>query len=167
MRSIETQAPPTSPISFTRWIALWVGIKLYGKNGFFQYQCLLPESPDIARHLRELLTSLQEEKIFSFLAVIKAHRAGKSALAFSQHGYSVALDFPNTARVRAAIPHINRWIAERGGRVYLAKDALLSADHFNAMYGKQAAHWREMISDLDPHTKFTSMMSERLEWKNS
>ncbi len=140
--------------------------RLYGKSGFFQYQCLLPDSESVATHLRQLLTSLQAEKIFSFLAVIKYHRAGKSPVSFSRPGYSVALDFPNTVRVRGAIPHINHWIAERGGVVYLAKDALLSADMFHAMYGARGEAWREHIRDLDPHGRFSSMMSERLEWKS-
>lgn len=140
--------------------------KLYGKAGFFQYQCLIPESDAVANHLRQLLISLHEEKIFSFLAVIKYHRAGKSPVSFSQGGYSVALDFANTARVRSAIPQINHWIAERGGRVYLAKDALLSADMFRRMYGHHGAQWCELIRDLDPHARFSSMMSERLQWKS-
>ena len=140
--------------------------RLYGRNGFFQYQCLLPDNENIAKNLHQLLQSLQEEKIFSFLAVIKYHRAGKAPLSFSRPGYSVALDFPNTARVRSAMPAINHWIAERGGCVYLAKDALMSADMFNAMYGAQGAAWREFIRDLDPHAHFSSLMSERLEWKS-
>jgi len=141
--------------------------KLYGKCGFFQYQCLLPETDGIAHNLRQLLLSLHEEKIFSFLAVIKYHRAGKGLISFSQGGYSVALDFPNTARVRAAIPQINHWIAERGGRVYLAKDALLSPDSFKRMYGHHGAQWVELVNDLDPHARFSSMMSERLSWKSA
>lgn len=141
--------------------------RLYGKCGFFQYQCLLPDNQHITENLRQLLLSLQEEKIFSFLAVMKYHRAGKAPMSFSQAGYSLALDFPNTARVRNTIPTINRWIAERGGRIYLAKDALLSADMFNLMYRTYASAWREEIHDLDPHGHFASMMSERLEWKVS
>jgi len=140
--------------------------RLYGKCGFFQYQCLLPDNERIAANLRQLLLSLQEEKIFSFLAVIKYHRAGKAPLSFSRPGYSVALDFPNTARVRSAIPHINHWIAEHEGCVYLAKDALMSADMFSAMYGAHGAAWRDTINDLDPHGNFSSMMSERLAWKS-
>jgi hypothetical protein len=33
------------------------------------------------------------------------------------------------------------------------------------MYGKSAHEWCELIRDLDPHTRFTSLMSERLQWK--
>jgi len=140
--------------------------KLYGKTGFYQYQCLLPENDGIANTLRQLLTSLQEEKVFSFLAVLKYHRNGKGLISFSQQGYSLALDLPNTARVRNAIPRINHWIAERGGRIYLAKDALMSADMFDRMYGHHGQQWKELISDLDPHHQFSSMMSERLQWKS-
>lgn len=140
--------------------------RLYGKGGFFQYQCLIPDSANIRAHLRQLLTSLQAERIFSFIAVIKYHRAGKAPLSFSQAGYSVALDFPNTARVRGALAHLNHWIAERGGRVYLAKDALLSADMFSHMYGAHAAHWLEVVQEADPHGMFASLMSERLAWKS-
>lgn len=139
--------------------------KLYGKRGFFQYQCLIPASPNIAETLQQFLHSLQEARLFSFLAVIKYHREGKGLLAFSKAGYSIALDFPNTARVRALLPQIDGWVAKLGGRVYLAKDALLTSAMFNTMYGRDAQSFRELLSDVDPHNKFTSMMSERLAWK--
>lgn len=140
--------------------------RLYGKRGFFQYQCLIPDDAFVIEHLRELLEMLQRQKIFSFLAVIKYHRDGKAPLSFSKAGYSIALDLPNSARVRGTLPHINHWVAERGGRVYLAKDALLSQDMFSRMYGKTADDWRHVIGDVDPHGKFSSLMSERLEWKD-
>lgn len=139
--------------------------RLYGKRGFFQYQCLLPANEHIISHLRDFLISLHDEKIFSFLAVIKYHRTGKAPLSFSQAGYSIALDFPNNARVRAAMPAINHWISERGGRVYLAKDALLGAEDFRRMYGQSGKAWVELIRDEDPDSIFSSLMSQRLQWK--
>jgi decaprenylphospho-beta-D-ribofuranose 2-oxidase len=141
--------------------------KLYGKRGFFQYQCVIPETLGIASQLQKFLSALQEHKLFSYLAVIKYHREGKGYLTFPMRGYSLALDFPNTARVRSLVPQLNRWVAEQGGRVYLAKDALLDSEQFEQMYGEAAAAWREVIRDIDPHSRFTSMMSERLEWKSS
>lgn len=139
--------------------------RLYGKRGFYQYQCLIPDSPDVVTHLRQFLSALQEHKLFSYLAVIKYHREGKGMLTFPLKGYSLALDFPNTKRVRSLLPQLNRWIAERGGRVYLAKDALLTAEQFNHMYSAQAPDWRDVIRDADPEGRFTSLMSTRLEWK--
>ncbi len=139
--------------------------RLYGRRGFYQYQCLFPESPDVVQQMQTFLAALHEKKIFSFLAVIKCHRRGKGLLAFSQNGYSIALDFPNTPHVRAILPQLNRWIADIGGRVYLAKDATLSAEQFRVMYGNPGADWESVINQLDPAAMFTSLMSQRLEWK--
>lgn len=139
--------------------------RLYGKRGFFQYQCLIPEIPDAAKNIRILLAALQRQGLFSFLAVIKYHRQGKGPMTFPVAGYSLAFDFPNTARVRKILPQINRWIAEHGGRVYLAKDALLTADVFDVMYQNHAQEWKSTIKKIDPDSRFTSLMSERLQWK--
>ncbi|MDE3059898.1 MAG: FAD-binding oxidoreductase [Pseudomonadota bacterium] len=138
--------------------------RLYGRRGFFQYQCLLPETQDIAARLKSLLSAIQKHGGFSFLAVLKYHREGKGMLTFSKQGYSLALDFPNTRRVRKLLPQLDRWVAEHGGRVYLAKDALLAPELFRQMY-PQAGDWCDFIRDLDPGGKFRSRMSDRLEWK--
>jgi FAD/FMN-containing dehydrogenase len=145
-------------------IGMWN--KLYGKRGFFQYQCLIPETPDIASKLRHFLETVHQCKGFSFLAVIKYHREGKGLLTFPLRGYSIALDFPNTARVRSMLPKLDQWVADHGGRIYLAKDAMLTPELFHKMYGKSATEWCEQIHDIDPDNRFTSMMSERLQWKN-
>lgn len=139
--------------------------RLYGKAGFFQYQCVIPETPDIASRLRTFLSAIHEQHLFSFLAVIKYHRAGQGLLTFPLQGYSIALDFPNTARVRALLPQLSRWVADHGGRIYLAKDALLTPDVFHKMYGAHAEPWRGIIHEADPHSRFSSLMSERLQWK--
>ncbi len=141
--------------------------RLYGRRGFFQYQCVLPETPDVARHLHNLLSSIQSRGIFSFLAVLKYHREGKGLLTFPVRGYSLALDFPNTRSVRSALPQLDRWVAEHGGRTYLAKDAQLTPETFFAMYGQQARDWCEIVRDIDPQNRFSSLMSERLQWKQA
>ena len=139
--------------------------RLYGSRGFFQYQCVIPETPDVARRLSALLAVIQQQKLFSFLAVVKYHRNTKGYLTFPLQGYSIALDFPNTRRVRALLPQLDLWVAEHGGRTYLAKDALLAPEPFLRMYGQAAQDWCELIRDLDPAARFTSLMSDRLEWK--
>lgn len=139
--------------------------RLYGRRGFFQYQCVIPESPDSAATLREFLTMLQQQKCFSFLAVIKYHRDGKGLLTFPVRGYSIALDFPGTRRVRKLLAQVNRWVAQHNGRIYLAKDAVLTPELFRSMYGEAGAQWCDLIRDSDPGSRFTSLMSERLEWK--
>lgn len=141
--------------------------RLYGQRGFFQYQCLLPETPDVAQHLRALLAMIHKKGLFSFLAVIKYHRNGSGPLAFSKQGYSLALDFPNTPRVRKLLDEIDRFVAERGGRVYLAKDARMTAEMFYKMYGNAALDWRAFVQKTDPEKHFESLMSKRLLWKSN
>jgi len=139
--------------------------RLYGKHGFFQYQCLLPETQDVAAHLRKMLKSLQQKNAFSFLAVIKYHRDAKGMLSFSKQGYSLALDFPNTPLTRSLLPQLDHFVAERGGRVYLAKDVLLTPELFAQMYGRRGQEWLQLIRKIDPKSRFRSLMSERLQWK--
>ena len=139
--------------------------RLYGKRGFFQYQCLFPDTPDVVEHITTFLSALQREKVLSFLAVIKYHRDGYGFLTFPKRGYSIALDFANTRKVRSVLPQIDQWVADNGGRGYLAKDALLTPEVFRAMYSESATEWLDIIRDMDPQRKFTSLMSERLEWK--
>lgn len=141
--------------------------RLYGRRGFFQYQCLLPETPDVTKHLRALLSLIHDRRLFSFLAVIKYHKGGIGPLTFSKAGYSLALDFPNTKRVRALIADLDRFVADHGGRVYLAKDALLPPELFYKMYGNIALDWREFVQKLDPETRFDSLMGKRLLWKSN
>lgn len=138
--------------------------RLYGRQGFFQYQALFPETHDVVTQMRTFLTAIQKKKLFSYLAVIKYHREGKGPLTFPMRGYSIALDFPNTRRVRGVLPQLDRWISDHGGRVYLAKDAMLTPDLFHTMY-PQGEDWVRFIRANDPEKKFTSLMSERLEWK--
>jgi decaprenylphospho-beta-D-ribofuranose 2-oxidase len=139
--------------------------RLYGRRGFFQYQCMFPDTPDVVKQMKKFLSAIHKEHLFSFLAVIKYHRDSIGFLTFPQRGYSIALDFPNTARVRRILPQLDQWVATNGGRVYLAKDALLTPDTFNLMYGQRAADWLHLINGIDPEGKFTSLMSQRLEWK--
>lgn len=139
--------------------------KLYGKQGFFQYQALFPETHDVVAQMRTFLTAIQKKKLFSYLAVIKYHREGKGPMTFPVRGYSIALDFPNTRRVRGVLPQLDRWISDHGGRVYLAKDAMLTPDLFHTMYGPEAEEWVQFVRSVDPDKKFASLMSERLEWK--
>jgi decaprenylphospho-beta-D-ribofuranose 2-oxidase len=141
--------------------------RLYGSQGFFQYQCLFPEDNNVTGNIRDFLAAIQQKGLFSFLAVIKYHRDGKGLLTFPKRGYSLALDFPNTARVRNLLPQLDAWVTDRGGRTYLAKDAQLKPDLFHAMYGDKAQEWCALIRDVDPDGKFTSLMSQRLRWKSA
>jgi decaprenylphospho-beta-D-ribofuranose 2-oxidase len=50
---------------------------------------------------------------------------------------------------------------DHGGRIYLAKDALLNADEFARMYPELDA-FKRVLAELDPAGRFQSDMGRRL-----
>jgi decaprenylphospho-beta-D-ribofuranose 2-oxidase len=137
--------------------------RIYGKRGFHQFQNVVPfESGDAA--LRDLLGVIAESRRASFLAVLK--RLGPAAqdagpLSFPQAGYTLALDFPAGPGIEDLYARLVDITLTHGGRVYLAKDALLTPDAFRAMYPR----WREFVGILDqvdPARRLQSDMSRRL-----
>lgn len=139
--------------------------RLYGKKGFFQYQFVLPDTDKVADHLQNILSFIQEKDEFSFLAVLKYHQEHRGLLSFPIKGYSLALDFPNTPSIHQLQHELNRLVCDLGGRIYLAKDALLSAELFKKMYQDHLPKWRQIINTIDPTKKFESAMSQRLRFK--
>lgn len=108
--------------------------RLYGRSGFYQYQCVIP-----ARAGRAPLTALMRRIAASgegsFLAVLKwfGDRASPGLLSFPQAGWTFALDFHNrgvaTLRLLAELDAI---VADAGGRLYPAKDGRMSPALFRA-----------------------------------
>jgi FAD/FMN-containing dehydrogenase len=56
---------------------------------------------------------------------------------------------------------LERLTLDHGGRIYLAKDACLSAAGFAAMYPKLDA-FRAVLADVDPMGRMSSAMARRL-----
>src|SRR5436309_3208799 len=74
---------------------------------------------------------------------------------------SRALDFPTGDGTRELIGRLNRIALDHGGRVYLAKDALLTPETFAAMYPK-LDRFRAVLAQVDPAGRFNSDMARRL-----
>ncbi|MCB2081885.1 MAG: FAD-binding oxidoreductase [Rickettsiales bacterium] len=136
--------------------------RLYGKKGFLQYQCLIPEGPEAINTLRHVLHLIQESGEFSYLAVLKYHRAHQGLLSFSDHGFSLALDFPNTSLVHLLLERVDTYLTTVGGRVYLAKDARLHPKHFQKMYAETLPKWQKIVALADPECRLHSSMASRL-----
>ena len=139
---------------------------LYGKKGFLQYQCMVPESPETASQIREILTRIQSKGLFSFLAVIKYHRASKGLMTFPIQGFSLALDFSISNEIFRLLDEIDDYVAKIGGRVYLGKDARMKRENFEKMYVNTFPRWKKIIRELDPQKKITSLMGDRLGFKD-
>jgi decaprenylphospho-beta-D-ribofuranose 2-oxidase len=135
--------------------------RIYGKRGFYQFQCVLPDATARAG-LMTLLSEIAQAGNASFLAVLKTlGREGRGHLSFPMRGYTLALDFPRRAGTDDLVRRLESIVLSNGGRVYLAKDALLSAASLRTMYPK-VPRLEEVLARVDPDGVFTSDMARRL-----
>jgi decaprenylphospho-beta-D-ribofuranose 2-oxidase len=140
--------------------------RMYGKRGFVQYQIAVPQASG-REGLRTILDRLARSGRASFLAVLKRFGdAGPGLLSFPLRGYTLALDIPAAPGLVPFLRELDRMTLDYGGRIYLAKDALLRAADFAAMY-PQLESFRAVQRKLDPKRLFGSSMARRLricEW---
>lgn len=135
--------------------------RLYGKPGFVQYQFVLPQATGVVG-LREVLERIAESGRGSFLAVLKVFGpANANYLSFPQAGYTLALDFKAEAAVFELLDALDAIVLQYGGRLYLAKDARMSAATFKASYPNWQA-FEEVRARWHAHGKFASAQSLRL-----
>jgi decaprenylphospho-beta-D-ribofuranose 2-oxidase len=136
--------------------------RLYGKRGFVQYQCVIPDKTALAG-MTALLNTLSASRRSSFLAVLKRFGAqGKGLLSFPQAGYTLALDLPLRDKgLFSLLDKLDSIVLKYGGRVYLAKDARLSAESFLAMYPRYD-EWLRIKKTIDPTNRFSSSLARRL-----
>ena len=84
-------------------------------------------------------------------------------LSFPLAGYTLALDLPIRDReLFSLLDGLDEIVLRHGGRVYLAKDARLSAQSFRAMYPCYE-EWLEVKNAVDPDGRFSSSLSRRLQ----
>ena len=111
-----------------------------------------------------MLEELSNSRRPSFLAVLK--RLGpqsRGLLSFPMAGYTLALDLPiRNKGLFLLLNKLDEIVLQHGGRVYLAKDARLSAGSFRAMYPRYP-EWLKIKNAVDPHNRFSSSLSRRLE----
>lgn len=135
--------------------------RIYGRRGFYQFQCVLPDEA-APGGLRALLEAISTARGASFLAVLKTLGGeGRGHLSFPLRGHTLALDFPRGAGTDELMRLLERLTLDHGGRIYLAKDACLSAAGFAAMYPRLDA-FRAVLREVDPRGRMTSGMARRL-----
>jgi len=135
--------------------------RIYGRRGFTQYQCVLPDSagPGAARRFLELLT---RKGGASFLCVIKdCGPEGQGMLSFLKSGISIALDIPVRDDTQALVDCLNELVIAEGGRIYLSKDAFTRPEHYAAMDPRVAA-FNAVRDRWDPARKIRSAQSVRI-----
>ena len=135
--------------------------RIYGRRGFFQYQAVFPiQGAD--KCLRELMEKITASNSASFLAVLKAMGPSSGGLlSFPMPGLTLALDVQNAAFVANLLWELDQIVLRYGGRVYLAKDACMKRETFQAMY-PNLRRFNETKLKLDPANKFNSSQARRL-----
>jgi len=158
-RGRERRAPLTRFLYPLDTIEDWN--RLYGKRGFHQFQCVLPDAESQVG-LRKLMEEISGAGAASFLAVLKTLGGeGRGHLSFPMRGYTLALDFPAKPGLGELLGRLERITLDRGGRIYLAKDAVMSAKSFAAMYPR-LDDFRAVLDRVDPHRVMDSDMARRL-----
>jgi len=135
--------------------------RVYGRRGFTQFQCLLPEG-ERPGSVRAFLELAAREGGSSFLCVLKdCGEEGEGLLSFPCPGVSVALDLPMRPTLAATVDRLAAATAAAGGRVYLAKDSLLTAARFRELEPRLAA-FDAVRRRWDPERRLKSAQSVRL-----
>src|SRR5271156_3804593 len=132
--------------------------RLYGKQGLLQFQCVLPWESDPVGMI-QTLKAISASGLASFLAVIKVFGDVPSPgmMSFPMPGITLALDFPIRREVSfGLLDKLADITAEFGGRMYPAKDACMSAAHFQHFYPQ----WQQFSSYIDP--SFSSSFWQRV-----
>ena len=134
--------------------------RMYGKQGFVQYQFVLPLEHS-REGLIEILSAIAEKGMGSFLAVLKLFGDHESLISFATKGYTLALDFPFRKGLFEFLDYLDTLVLKYGGRIYMAKDARMDHRTFWESY-PNASEFREIVRRYNHDFKWRSLQSERL-----
>ena len=135
--------------------------RIYGKNGFTQYQFILPKEASF-EGLGKILTKISDSGKGSFLAVLKLYgKENENYLSFPIEGYSLALDFKIEPSLFALLDSLDEIVNEYGGRIYLTKDVRVSKEVFERGYPK-IDEFRKFREKEGMNKVFNSLQSRRL-----
>lgn len=122
--------------------------RLYGKRGFFQYQCVVPPK-DARSAMEEIHRRVRMSREVPSLSILKTFGDVPSPglLSFPRPGATLALDLANRGvSTLQFMEELDEMVRGCGGAVYPAKDARMSA----ASYAAYFPQWREFLQFVDP-----------------
>lgn len=125
--------------------------RIYGKNGFIQYQLVLPKATG-KEGMKEILETIAGSDNGSFLAVLKLFgKANEEAYnSFPIEGYTLALDFKMNAKLKNLVEKLDQIVESYGGRIYLTKDSMSKPTLVNYLKNVN-------------NSKFVSLQSKRIQ----
>ncbi|MBW2733694.1 MAG: FAD-binding oxidoreductase [Deltaproteobacteria bacterium] len=132
----------------------------YGARGFTQYQFVVPLE-DGYRRIQPIIQRIAESGQLPFLNVLKKLGKEQGLLSFPREGYTFAIDFPIATGLAELLAELDEMVIDVEGRVYLGKDAYLSAESLPRMYPR-LEEWRAIKAKVDPENVFTSNLARRV-----
>lgn len=135
--------------------------RVYGKNGFTQYQFVLP--PETSREgLIAIIERIGQRKMGSFLTVLKLFgNQQENYIRFPKGGYTLAIDFKIEPRVWKFLDELDELVLKYGGRVYLTKDVRMKHETLMQSY-PQAEEFVRKVKEINPQYTFSSVQSDRI-----
>jgi FAD/FMN-containing dehydrogenase len=135
--------------------------RIYGKNGFTQYQFILPKETSYDG-LQDILSTIAASGKGSFLAVLKLYgKANDNWLSFPMEGYSLALDFKIEKGLFELLDLLDETVLQYKGRIYLTKDVRVSKETFEQGY-PHIETFRQYRKENKMDEKFQSLQSKRI-----
>lgn len=124
--------------------------RIYGKNGFIQYQFVIPKENG-KQGMRKILEKIASSGNGSFLVVLKLFGENNSEAynSFPMKGYTLALDFKVNNKLEKLIKELDDIVMQYDGRIYRTKDAMSNPALTN------------YLQNIDS-SKFESMQNERI-----
>lgn len=135
----------------------------YGKNGFIQYQFVVPLHAKAG--LIEILEKISEKGLGSFLAVLKVFGKQDSLISFPFEGYTLALDIPVKNNLFPILDELDQIVLKHEGRLYMSKDARMHQSILEKGYPK-LQEFKSIIKKYGGN-KVNSIQSDRLNLTNS
>jgi len=134
--------------------------RLYGRNGFLQYQFVIPFENGEST-LSEIVSQISKSKQASFLSVLKLLGKSEHSMAFPMSGFTLSLDLPVSKKLFPLLDSLDELVAANGGRLYLAKDARMSGKMLARGY-PALQQFKKSRDSSGASAKFESLLSKRL-----
>ena len=131
----------------------------YGRNGFVQYQFVLPL--EAKKGLVEILNRISNKGLGSFLAVLKIFGKQESMISFPKEGFTLALDFPVKKGLLEFLDELDQVVLQYGGRLYMSKDARMKPEILQHGY-PDLEKFKDIVRKFNPDGKIRSIQSDRL-----
>ena len=135
--------------------------RLYGKQGFIQYQFIVPlDRTDV---LQRVIETFSSASVASFLAVLKRMGPHNPApMSFPTEGWTLTLDIPaGISGLPLLLSTVDSMVLDAGGRHYLAKDSHVSPTAVRRGYPR-FAEWLDTREEMDPRGLWRSDLGRRL-----